>query len=620
MKKTHWEYLADQVHNLAGVPILDLGSGKGAFLLQAAERGATVTGLEISEKYIRMAKERLSSAGYHVRIEHGAGEHLPFRDAEFGFINMCEVIEHVEDPDRLLSEAYRVLQSGGHAYLSVPNRFGFRDQHFHLYLVNWFPRALSDLFIIMFGKHKDYADTGIGRQSLTDMHYFTFGTIVQRAREVGFEVQDMRVTRITRELHGIKRYLALMGYRILRAFYFDSFHLLLTKPTNGSRSQTIDNVTTGASKPIKVALVINGFLIGGAQNVLLQIIKRIDRTRFTPVLITLMRKHSDEKQYLFDQLPAGTQIYDLRFKGFFDMRAWRMLWRALRESNPDVVFSNLFFSNTVMRFLKPLFGYRVIIAEHNTYVDKTLLQKVADWCLSWVTYRIVAVSKTVARFTAKQEHISPSKFFINHGGIDIRAMQKEMDESDPLETWKRTGFTPPNKIILSVARVVPQKNQRLTLEGFALFAPSHPEYRLLVIGGGNLVHELEAYAKELGIGEKVRFLGYQKQMYPFFKISHFFVSTSLVEGFGTTHVEALVAGLPLVSTKTAGPDEIIKEGVNGFFIPEYTKEAVAESLAKMAALDLERMREAVRKSAEPFAIECMIEKYENLFADAGAGV
>ncbi|GEM_PF-864566 len=373
---------------------------------------------------------------------------------------------------------------------------------------------------------------------------------------------------------------------------------------------------SSAGKRIKVALVINGFLIGGAQNVLLQILKRIDYTRFEPVLITLIRKYEDEKTYLYDKLPEGTKVYDLRFRGFRDLRAWGALWSALREAKPDVVFANLFFSNTIMRVFKPFFGYRVITAEHNTYFDKTFFQKSTDFVLSFLTYRIVAVSNTVANFTSKQEHIARSKFAINYGGIDISALQKEMEESDPVETWKMTGFAPPEKIILSVARVVPQKNHRLTLEGFALFVRSHPEYRLLVVGGGNLIEELQSYTEELGLARKVRFMGYQKQLYPFFRIADFFISTSLHEGFGTTHAEALAAGLPLVSTKTAGPDEMIKEGVNGFFIPVYTKEAVAESLAKMAAQDLRPMREAARRSADAYSIDRMISTYEKLFTEA----
>jgi glycosyltransferase involved in cell wall biosynthesis len=371
-----------------------------------------------------------------------------------------------------------------------------------------------------------------------------------------------------------------------------------------------------SEKRAKVAMVINGFRTGGAQNVLVQIAERIDKTRFDLSLITLMRGEGDETKYMYHLLPKGIPVYDLRFHNFRDLHAWGTLWRALRSAAPDVVFSNLFFSNTVTRILKPFFGYRVITVEHNTYGEKTFLQKKLDQYLARLTYRIVAVSKTVARFTSVQEHIPLSKFVINYGGIDIGALRKEMEEADSAATRALTGFSPKDKIILTVSRVVPQKNHRLLLEGFALFSGVHPEYRLVAVGGGTLIPELVAFAKELGIETKVRFMGYQKAMYPFFAVADFFASTSLMEGFGTTHAEALAAGLPLVSTKTAGPDEMIQEGVNGFFIPAYTKEAVADSLSKMAAQNLAPMRDAARRSAEAYAMEHMIEKYEALFTAA----
>ena len=243
------------------------------------------------------------------------------------------------------------------------------------------------------------------------------------------------------------------------------------------------------------------------------------------------------------------------------------------------------------------------------------MQRLLDRLLSHFSERIVAVSTSVATFTAKQEGIPLSKFIVINNGIDIKAIQTALREHDPVETRREVGFAPADKIVINVSRIVPQKNHRLLFEGFALFAREHPGYLLLVVGGGSHLEEIEAYAKNLGISDKVKFLGYQKEIFHYLGIADFFISTSLIEGFGITHAEALAAGLPVLTTKTAGPDEMIQEGINGFFIPAYTKESVAEGLAKMAAQDLVPMCEAARHSSEAYSIDHIVERYETLFQE-----
>jgi hypothetical protein len=119
------------------------------------------------------------------------------------------------------------LNKGGLSYVSVPNRFGLKDQHFHLYFINWMPRSWSDKFISIFGKHKNYSgDTG--HQRLSEMHYYTFRQIKKFFEGLGFKVIDIREEKINR-IKGIKRIIVRLAYSFLKLWYFDSFHLLLEK-------------------------------------------------------------------------------------------------------------------------------------------------------------------------------------------------------------------------------------------------------------------------------------------------------------------------------------------------------------------------------------------------------
>ena len=85
---------------------------------------------------------------------------------------------------------------------------------------------MSDVFISIFGKHKDYSQKSAGLQSLKEMHYYTYGQINKLAQLFDFSVWDIRELKI-RQMS--KKSFLLPIYKIARAIYFDSFHLLLKK-------------------------------------------------------------------------------------------------------------------------------------------------------------------------------------------------------------------------------------------------------------------------------------------------------------------------------------------------------------------------------------------------------
>lgn len=353
---------------------------------------------------------------------------------------------------------------------------------------------------------------------------------------------------------------------------------------------------------IKVAICINDFLVGGAQRMLADMVHRVDKERFEIVLITLF--FWEGKEYFYELIPEGVPVHRLSFRGFWDIRSWILLHRLLRSLDADVVLSNLFFSNTVVRILKPFFRYKVLVVEHNTYVNKTKLHQRVDRFLSGWTERIVAVSNTVADFTSKQEGIPREKFIVIPNGIDIARLRDEYASADRAEVRKELGIPDDARVILNVARLTTQKNPRLLLEGFALFARTHPRDVLVIVGGDAKWEKiLKEQARSLKVAERVFLMGMRKDVARFYAIADAFVSTSDIEGFGIAHAEALACGVPVLSTKTAGPDVMIEEGKNGFFIAESTPETVSAGLEKITSADREAMSRAARESAEKYDIK-----------------
>ena len=115
----------------------------------------------------------------------GVAESLPFPDNSFDFINMSEVLEHIDSPEKGLAEAFRVLRPGGSMYLSAPNRFGFRDPHYHIYGINWMSRAMSEQIIAALGRAKGEEEHRKGRNELSRMHYYRYSKLVRLASSVG---------------------------------------------------------------------------------------------------------------------------------------------------------------------------------------------------------------------------------------------------------------------------------------------------------------------------------------------------------------------------------------------------------------------------------------------------
>ena len=106
----------------AGLRVLDIGCGGGFLAEEFAALGCQVTGIDPSPVSVGAARAHAAERGLRVGYLAGAGEHLPVRDASFGAACCCDVLEHVSDVDRVISEAARVLEPGGLFLFDTVNR------------------------------------------------------------------------------------------------------------------------------------------------------------------------------------------------------------------------------------------------------------------------------------------------------------------------------------------------------------------------------------------------------------------------------------------------------------------------------------------------------------------
>lgn len=179
---------------------------------------------------------------------------------------------------------------------------------------------------------------------------------------------------------------------------------------------------------------------------------------------------------------------------------------------------------------------------------------ISSWLSRFVTRKashVIAISKAVSDFLLKnKEVIDFNKVSVIYYGraSDINSYPGSIQES---------------KVIGTVARLTEQKDYPTLMRAFKLFQNSRPDFRLQIVGIGNLESELKLLARELGIEESIDWIGKVSDPSEYMKNWNLFVLTSLYEGFGLVLLEAMSAGIPIVASDNSAIPEVLGEDFIG---------------------------------------------------------
>lgn len=141
--------------------------------------------------------------------------------------------------------------------------------------------------------------------------------------------------------------------------------------------------------------------------------------------------------------------------------------------------------------------------------------------------------------------------------------------------------TEKENVIVSVGRLIPQKNQEMLLNAFARFHRQHPDVNLIIYGEGELRNDLLAQSKELGISEHVQLPGNTSDVLGNIVKARAFVLSSSFEGMPNALLEAMCVGLPCISTKVSGTTEMIQDGESGYLVDLDNAEQMAEAMCRL---------------------------------------
>jgi len=367
----------------------------------------------------------------------------------------------------------------------------------------------------------------------------------------------------------------------------------------------------------RIVFVIPAFEGGGAERVFLSLLAHLDTAVYDPVVICFNKTGA-----LVDALPARIRVIDLRKSGPLSLPV--LIWRlrnVLRRESPRLVVSFITYANYITIAARILSGVKipVIVAEHSV-VSRTI----SGWSeglkrkiISFFYPRadaVITVSRGCKDELVREYWVPEKKITVIPNGIDLDLIRLRAAENvaDP---W----FCGDIPVIVTIGRLTKAKALPLLLRAVALVKKTQ-QTRLAIIGEGPERKSLCAYAKELGIQDSVRFLGFQNNPYKFLAKSSLFALSSAWESFSLVIIEAMCLGVPVVATDCPyGPGDIVTPGINGILAPVNDYSGLADAISRVIQDGELRkiMSENGKARANDFDLIRMVLQYQQVFSRFG---
>lgn len=348
-----------------------------------------------------------------------------------------------------------------------------------------------------------------------------------------------------------------------------------------------------------VMLIISSLAGGGAERVTVNLANALSED-YKVCIVTLFSNpddyHPDEKvevirytDYLNGLSKAARKIIQLG--GYFS----RLLWvsRLKRSFRPDATISMLIVPNVINAF--------------TDCGDFRILSERADPSVIGGRYeKYIRISLPRADHTVFQSRRVQAMF-------PLEVQQKSSIILNPVSVSAEKQAQSEHRIV-NVGRLSEQKNQRMLIKAFSRFCTEHDGYTLDIYGDGPLRQELEGLTEQLGIADRVVIHDFTPDLHTQIRSAEMFVLSSDFEGLSNALLEAMMMGIPCISTDCAGSDEVIENMKNGILVPVGNEDALLEAMNRLA--DDEELRRSLSenggKASERFRADTVIKEWKDL--------
>jgi glycosyltransferase involved in cell wall biosynthesis len=290
----------------------------------------------------------------------------------------------------------------------------------------------------------------------------------------------------------------------------------------------------------------------------------------------------------------------------FSFRLIRELASRLRVDRPDVLHAHnalvLHYGVAAARLAQvPV----VVNTRHGGNMNwDPHCERIWRQSIRWID-AVVFISEGVREYYVTRDRLSRRKTSVIYNGIDVCKFSAHP---------AHPGSSLPRFRVGSVGRLVPAKDHATLIRSFARVTAVMPEAELHILGDGPCRAAISQTAESLGIANRVFLHGISYDVAGFLSTLDLFVLSSIDEGLPISLMEAMAAGLPVVSTRLPGLTELAPESVVAGYCTPGQPESLAEHILRAAnRRDLPALGETARRWAQKFGIRETWHQYQNLF-------
>lgn len=366
----------------------------------------------------------------------------------------------------------------------------------------------------------------------------------------------------------------------------------------------------GRSNKIKVLEVIQTIGIGGAEMVVFNTTRFMDKTRFDVRVLVV-----GEGQLVDRLRELGYEVDTFRFSKRYNWGLVKYIRGLIKRHQIDIVQTHLARMNSYGFVASRLTRATNVMTVHGLSEFANLLGKLYYSMFGNFSGKIVTVSHNLAKRFSSETLVTKGKIAVIPNGIDIERFGNSVDRDAVL---RRFGVPVDARVILAVGNIRYIKGYEFLIESFALIAPHEKRLILLICGNDYFDYKknLLPIVNRHGLSGRVLFRDFVTDIETVYGVADVYALTSITEGFSLTTVEAMASRAAVVSTDCVGPREIIDDGVDGLIVADRDPGLFGRTILELIRDDARRLSlgsAARRKVEEKYSIQTAVDAFSRLF-------